>query len=774
MDPDSPNSPDKKSSHSRETEVSGVPPTRQSGETGSGPSSAPKATEDTQVSEESPSFWIELKRRKVMRVAITYAVVAWVIIQIAATTFGSFGIPEWAFRFVVLMLVLGFPVALIITWAFELTPEGIKTTKSAREETEGTERSKSIEKKRNWFAVIFAAAVPTLIFGTLAIFFYFRPVTPEQSEGGSSSDSSSPLFAPSSLVTPDQRVGGLLTAIDKSIAVLPLENLSPDPNNAFFAGGVHEDILTNLSKIQDLRVISRTSTLDYVGANRKKSSEIASELNVRYLVEGSVRRAGNQVRVTVQLIDAPKDEHMWADNYDRSLDDIFAIQSEIAQAIASQVHATISPEELERLEKRPTQSQEAYDLYVKAQAEKSKAAGYAWPLDSILLSIGYLEQAVTLDPEFALAHSLLAYMHSIVHWFYSKDYPDTLEKARQYLQQAEALDPAMAELHLHRGYYYYWGFLDYARAAEEFALALSVQPNLAEAFYALSLVQRRQDRVREALENQVRGLQVDPRSTQLLNGLADSYAHFRRYAEALEVAEKLSQINPLEDRFQYQVQQIQFYLTGEVSLFLSSRRIGSEARLSSRKSFYNPELNPYYDLLYAGQFESALEWIASAEEDSALSLFFWYSLRAWCLWLMGDQEQARAAADIAIEESSRMNWELDKQDVDTIISLRNFAWLASMYAIKGNREKTVECRDVVRQGLIGTRGEFRNKADFEEDLLPSYLALGETEQALDILDDLLSGPGEVHAQEIRIDPWWRPFHGDSRFEAILAKAKPVQ
>jgi len=261
------------------------------------------------------SFWAELRRRHVVRVAMVYLVVGWLVIQVANATFSDFGIPVWAYRFVVLMVVLGFPISVVVAWAFELTPQGIKTTKVAKEQKSEEPASSAFRQKRQWFTVLFAAGLPTLIFGALAVYFY-----------ATRSDSSPP-------VSPDVSVGGSPHQVEdlvKSIAVLPLENMSPDPENAFFADGVHEDILTNLSKIRDLFVIGRTSTLQYRDTE-KTLQQIGSELGVRYLLEGSVRRAGNQVKITVQLIDSQSGGHVWAEDYNRNLDDIFAIQAEPAQ-----------------------------------------------------------------------------------------------------------------------------------------------------------------------------------------------------------------------------------------------------------------------------------------------------------------------------------------------------------------------------------------------------------------------------------------------------------
>lgn len=333
------------------------------------------------------AFWQELKRRHVVRVGMVYAIVGWLIIQVANATFAEFGIPLWAYRFVVLMIALGFPVAIILAWAFELTPEGIKTTKSAQEESETTEDSKAHAKKRNWFSLLFAAGVPTLIFGALAVYFY---ATRSDSNPSSPDHSSAPLQ---------------VTDLDKSIAVLPLDNLSPDPENAFFADGVQEDVLTNLSKVRELLVIGRTSTLQYRDTV-KTLPQIAEELDVRYLVEGSVRRAANQVRVTIQLIDSKTGGHLWAENYDRTLDDIFAIQAEIAKEISKQLRAVLSPEELRQIENRPTENQEAYDLFLRARNPEITTRS-----EMALL----MEQAVELDPQFYQAWAELAEYY-IQYW----------------------------------------------------------------------------------------------------------------------------------------------------------------------------------------------------------------------------------------------------------------------------------------------------------------------------------------------------------------------
>ena len=264
------------------------------------------------------AFWEELRQRKVIRVASMYLVVAWLIIQIAATTFEGFGVPAWAFRFVVLTVILVFPIAVILAWIFEITSEGIKTTDRIRKDSQGVTVSKKEQHRRNLFAYAAGALTPIIIAGVFVLYFKLQ-------SGNSVGD-------------PDSSSALILSSEDneKSIAILPITNMSPYPENAYFGDGIQEDILTKLSKVEDLVVISRTSTLRYRDTV-KSLPEIGAELGVNYLVEGSVRRANAAVRITVQLIKVSEDEHVWAEYYDRNLDDIFAIQAEVAQEIAAQL-----------------------------------------------------------------------------------------------------------------------------------------------------------------------------------------------------------------------------------------------------------------------------------------------------------------------------------------------------------------------------------------------------------------------------------------------------
>src|SRR5216110_1343043 len=345
-------------------------------------------------------FFEELQRRKVYRIAAAYIIAAGFIIQIGSAVFPAWELPNWAFRLVVVLLLVGFPIALILAWAYDVTPQGIRATPTPS--TSGSHR------RRN---VIMLIGIGVII-SAGAGFFLLPRVSARK--------------------------------IDKSIAVLPFQNLSDEKENAYFADGMQDDILTNLSKIGDLKVISRTSVMSYRGEGTRNAREIGKALGVATLLEGSVRRVGNRVRVNVQLIDATNDEHIWAEDYDRDLTDVFAIQTDLAQKIASALQAKLSPNEKARLDHRPTQNPDAYLLFVQAHDWANRAEMFH---DTSLKAEPLFEQAITLDPNFAAAFAGLSMVES---WVYhnSDPVPSRREKARLTAEEALRLQPDLPEAHL--------------------------------------------------------------------------------------------------------------------------------------------------------------------------------------------------------------------------------------------------------------------------------------------------------------------------------------
>jgi TolB-like protein len=699
------------------------------------------------------TLWQELKRRHVVRVGIVYAVVAWIIIQIASATFEGFGIPDWAFRFVVLMVLLGFPVAVILAWAFELTPAGIKTTKIAQKETEVTEDSKTLTKKRSWFSVVFAATVPTLIFGTLALFFYFRSdtspshVTPEQSGGGSPG-----LSLSNGLQVED---------LDKSIAVLPLKNMSPDPENAFFADGVQEDILTNLSRIDELRVISRTSTLIYKDSD-KQTNEIGEELGVRYLVEGSVRRAGNKVLITVQLIDAQKDEHLWAENYNRSLDDIFAIQAEVARKIAGQLHAALSPQEIEKIEYRPTKSQEAYDNWLKhRQLLESPDLGN-WDA-----KIDYLEKAVSFDPEFyeAWAHLSIEYIVKWV-WAGNRSDPGLLATAQHALEEAKRLGGDAA-------------YVFYARSCVEgyshsngidtnlLLQALTIDPGFYRAHRALGGEFLDRGRLAEAQHHTEAFLRTEPFSKRSNNLLLDIYISRRMWDEAKRLVEDNLKRTENNAFWQTRSDELEFLQNGDKDTFI--------AKIRSNPGYVEDRFPEVRKALLVRDYPAALKRIERADTgiDDPYLYFVnnpgkWFSIRPLNL----------VSALIYFERGNREEWlkkaEQSKRILEEILGNNPFpsptdlSCMTICHALLRDRQKVESMIEAVHQNVQDSKFKYISQLASEFHIAIAYLVLGDHGKAIEILEaaDKLDSPIFLN-RELELWFIFDRLRGNEKFDELL-------
>ena len=386
------------------------------------------------------SIFQELKQRNVIRVAVLYAVVSWLILQVADVVFGIAQLPAWSLTLVATLLALGFVPALIFAWIYDVTPEGIKREADIDRNTMG---DSAAGRRLN---------VVTIVLLLLAVAVFVSE--PMWRSGGQAETVAGD--SPGGTGQPDVVSG------ERGVAVLPFENLSADADNAFFAGGVHEEVLTHLSHIQDLRVISRTSMLR-IAESGLDVREIGKRLAVSHVLEGSVRRAGDRVRVTVQLIDAATDEHLWAENYDRTLDDIFMIQSDIAVEIANRLQATLTPEDIASMSAKLTDNQRAYDLYLRARQEASVWRGR----DTFNAMRAQLEEALTLDPDFLKARVLLLTAYGRIFWL-SETREDEIfaDKAAEQLALIEAQAPTSNDAKLARAVYLYTVERDYERVLD--------------------------------------------------------------------------------------------------------------------------------------------------------------------------------------------------------------------------------------------------------------------------------------------------------------------
>jgi TolB-like protein len=461
------------------------------------------------------NFFEELRRRNVVRVAGVYAVVAWVLIQIATALEESMNLPSWFDGLIVALLLIGLPVALLFAWAFELTPDGVVRTENV---LSGESITGDTGRKLD-YAIIGGI----LVLGAIMLWQGNR--VPDQIEDLAQPDAGE-IAATGSLT---EELEDTFAPPEKSIAVLPFENRSPNPDDVFFADGMHDDLLTHLSKIRDMHVISRTSVMGYADTDLK-IPEIARDLGVATVMEGAVQRAGNRVRINVQLIDAVTDAHLWAEIYDRELtaDNIFDIQSEITKAIATALNSVLSSADKEQLDTRPTESVEAYDAYMAGRLKSNVFYSQRKRFDEAIASF---DLAISYDPDFAEAYAGKAYTQVAAYWYAIGDEP-WLEWALESLQQAEALAPDSVETLTARGYYYYWGLLDYDTANTAFERALDQSPNniLTLAGYAYS--NRRAGNFEVALAALEQGHRLDPMSHDVVLSLADTYVKLGHFGEA--------------------------------------------------------------------------------------------------------------------------------------------------------------------------------------------------------------------------------------------------
>jgi TolB-like protein/Tfp pilus assembly protein PilF len=454
------------------------------------------------------SFFAELKRRNVYKVAAAYAVVGWLLVQVATQVFPFFDIPNWGIRLVVLLIVIGFPIALVIAWAFEATPEGIKRTETA-------DAANQHSRNRVWiYVVIIGAAL------SLGLFLLGR------------------YSASRSISTKSERASATAVS-DKSIAVLPFANLSRDPDNAYFAAGIQDEIITRLSKIGDLKVISCTSTQRFKSAPDDIPA-IAAQLRVANVLEGSVQRTPDKVRVNVQLIKAATDDHLWADTFDRQLTDIFGVESEIAKTIAETLRAKLSGSEQNAIAARPTENTDAYQLYLRGRFFWNKRTG-----QNLNKAADYFNQAIAADPNYALAYVGLADSYVLMPLYGAGTPQDCYPKAKAAAEKALQLDDTLAEAHTSLAQIFCYYDLDFVRAAREYQRAIELNPNYptAHQWYGSSALTAL-GRFDEAIAEVKRAIALDPLSLVINADLGNSYYRARRYNEAIKQLRKTVDLDP--------------------------------------------------------------------------------------------------------------------------------------------------------------------------------------------------------------------------------------
>jgi TolB-like protein/cytochrome c-type biogenesis protein CcmH/NrfG len=458
------------------------------------------------------SFFRELKQRKVYRAAVGYAIVAWLIVQISATVIPAYHGPEWILPLLITGFALGFPVALLLAWAFDLTGGAIKKAPTSTDAT-----LSGANKRRFWLLAGEGLIVSAIV---VAVYWLWHPWR-----------EASTVLQPAPAAMP--------TIVEKSIAVLPFENLSRDPESAYLAEGIQQEILTRLANIADLRAISRSSTRQYQ-SKPGNLSEIAKQLRVAHVLEGSVQKVADQVRVNVQLVNAQTDSHLWANTYDRKLTDIFHVETEIAKRIAESLHAKLTGREEQALAVKPTNNPEAYDAYLRGLAFEARSAPFA-----SLEAAGFYERAVQLDPNFAIAWARLSRTDAAIYFDrYDASTATRGEAAKRALENAQKLEPNAPETLLALGYYQYGVLDDYAAAKTTFGRVSQMLPGSSEVLHALAKVTRREGNWDQSIAYFEQALVLDPRNVVLLTDAAFTYTMLRQFPAVLKLYDRVLDIKP--------------------------------------------------------------------------------------------------------------------------------------------------------------------------------------------------------------------------------------
>jgi serine/threonine protein kinase/cytochrome c-type biogenesis protein CcmH/NrfG len=536
---------------------------------------------------------------------------------------------------------------------------------------------------------------------------------------------------------------------EKSIAVLPLENLSDEKENAFFAVGIQDELLSNLAKIKDLKVISRTSVMQYKSGITRNLKEIAQQLGVSNVVEGSVRRSGNHIRVSVQLIDAKTDRHIWVQNYDRTLADSLALQGDLAREIAAAVGATLSPQEKARVEARPTNNAAAYDAYLRGRAFKT---GVAWS-DNADVAIRSYQQAVKLDPNFALAWAYLSCAQLGSYWVGIDHNPARLTPAKDSLDHALALDSNLPETHLALGYYRYYGQLDFTGALAEFQQAERDLPNNIDILQAITLIQRRLGHWDEAIEAARRAVELDPRNVVSSIVLAETYRCVRRFLEALATADRLLAFDPTNGDAIWM----------KASVFLATGDLNAVEPLLANSGTY--PLMRGFVAMFQRRYAAAIEILSkesATESDRSLrtmeELFVGLSQQR-----AGDVAAARATYQKVVQELQR---EFEKEAPDRADLGLAYAGLGEAASAIAEGQKALAMQPTSKDPYEGPARE--------EQMARIYSLLGDGDHAIPILKRLLQIPYYLPITPgwLRLDPVWDQIRNDPRFQKLWEEKKP--
>src|SRR5438105_5275555 len=618
------------------------------------------------------TFFQELKNRRVYRVAIAYAIAGSATVQVVGTVLPIFHAPDWAQQLFVVLIALGFPMALVLAGSFDVEAG---TIKKARAGPGGTAVA---NRRRVWIVAGVGSVIA--MFG-LGAYWFWHPWTTG--------------------LHLEPEAGPAIT--EKSIAVLPFENLSDDKQNAYFADGVQDEILTNLARVADLKVISRTSVMQYKSGAQRNLRDIAKTLGVSHVVEGSVQRSGGRVHVSAQLIDAKTDMHLWAESYDRELADVFAIENELAEQIVSQLKSKLSPQEKAAIEQKPTADLAAHDLYIRAKTLIVTAVFSTPQAESLFEAVRLLSQAIERDHAFALAYYQLAHAHDLLYFVGTDHTPARLAMADAAIQSLARLRPNSGEAHLAIAKHLYWGRLDYERARQELTVAQKSLPNDPLPFQLASYIDRRQSRWAESTKNLERAIALDPQNAEFLQQISLTYECLRRYADMERALDRALALTPKDAGLRASRARVELEWHADPRpLVVTVKAIIAEDSHQAE----NIADSWLYESLCERDFDGALHGLAVLPVDGCYQDTIPFP-RVWCegvvAQMRGDQAAARAAFTSARTEAAKL---IAKQPEYAhalcVLGMADAVLGHKKDAIREGR-RAVELLPVTKDAIIGSR-----------------------------------------------------------------------
>jgi TolB-like protein/tetratricopeptide (TPR) repeat protein len=675
------------------------------------------------------SFFRELKQRRVYRVAIGYAVAAWLVIQVGSTVLPAFQVSPTILKVLIVMVALGFPVALVLAWAFDVTPLGIEKT------PDGVGSARAENRRNGWLLAATGLLVAALIIGGYWLWHPWRMKS---------------------------------DIAEKSIAVLPLENLSDDKENAFFADGVQDDLLSSLAKIKELKVISRSSVMSYRNASSRNLREIGQQLGVSYLLEGSVRRAADRVLVNVALIDTHTERQIWVEHYDRTLVSSLTLQGELATEIAGTLRATLSPEEKTRVEEKPTENADAYVLYLRAREYQTRPTGL---LQDYQMATSLYTQALALDPSFALAHARLSETLSYTYLNFQPT-PEVSARARAEAEEALRLRPNSGEGNLARALCLYRTEKDYEAALAEMKIAARLLPSDAEIDFFSGAIRRRQGQWNESLASMQRALAGDPRSVLIAREILLTQSVLRDWPAAARAGDRAVALAPDLPLVRVERSYVDIWSRGNLAPL--------RAALAAVPPGVDPDgeitLARFDVALLARDFAAAERAVAAGAPETVETVFGAALPKSYLLGCIalarGEPVQATP-----LFESARAAMEAEALAFPRDPFRQ--AYLGMLYAYLGRKE------DSLRLGRRAVELLPESKDAYYGPSVSGLLALiyarnGEPGQALMLIGRLLKLPGplspvfegSITLSDLRLRWQWDPLRKDQRFQKIVTSMEP--